>query len=158
MCFECTSMVSVQTVYTVLWKSNCPLPDYFFSMFATLKFFRSSNNFWYKAKISLANLKKCSFTWRKLTQKSWRSSWCFLANVSWAFVGFFHQEWFIHGCHFCQVPFLLLNSDLNWSKWCLQFFRSSAFLWDLLDESLMRSNFGHTWDDSPLLQIFSLWG
>ncbi len=39
----------------------------------------------------------------------------------------------------------IMNTDLNWGKWGLQFFRCcSGFFYDLLDESLLRSwsNFG----------------
>ncbi len=49
------------------------------------------------------------------------------------------------GWRFCPVSFLFMNTDFNWGKWGLQFFRCcSGFFYDLLDESLLRSwsNFG----------------
>ncbi len=60
-----------------------------------------------------------------------------------------------------------MNTDLNLGKWGLQFFRCcSGFFYDLLDESSLRSwsNFGtprkvhHSWEGSPLLQVFSICG
>ncbi len=58
----------------------------------------------------------------------------------------------------------IMNTDLNWGKWGLQFFRCcSGFFYDLLDELSLRSwsNFsrtGHSWGDSPLLHVFSICG
>ncbi len=53
-----------------------------------------------------------------------------------------------HGCRFCPWSlsyYWIMNTDLNWGKWGLQFFRcSSGFFYDLLDELSLRSwsNFG----------------
>ncbi len=48
---------------------------------------------------------------------------------------------FVQSLSYCWI----MNTDLNWGNWSLQFFRfCSGFFYDLLDESLLRSwsNFG----------------
>ncbi len=66
----------------------------------------------------------------------------FLANVRRAFVHFSPMDAiFAQSLSYCWI----MNTDLNWSKWGLQFFRCcSGFFYDLLDESslLSWSNFG----------------
>jgi len=83
------------------------------------------------------------------SQKSWGSLKCFLAK----FV-LFAQQWFSSWNSAMQAIFLpyggVMNTDLNWGRWGLQFFGScSGVFCDLLDESLLRSwgNFGQP--DTP---------
>ncbi len=72
----------------------------------------------------------------------------FLANVRRAFVFFLVSNGFClglelsHGCVFAQSLSYcwIMNTDLNWGKWGLQFFRCcSGFFYDLLDESTLHS-------------------
>ncbi len=76
----------------------------------------------------------------------------FLANVRQDFCVLFGQQWllpwnspvdavFAQSLSYCWI----MNTDLNWGKWGLQFFRCcSGFFYNLLDESSLRSwsNFG----------------
>ncbi len=76
----------------------------------------------------------------------------FFGKCETSLCGLFGQQWllpwnspmdavFAQHLSYCWI----MNSDLNWGKWGLQFYRCcSGFLYDLLDESLLRSwsNFG----------------
>ena len=83
---------------------------------------------------------------RIFSQKSCFSSRWFLPNVWWAFV-IFGQRWFSPGNSAMHAIFAeclsygwVMNIDLNWGKWSLQFFRCCyGFFCDLLDELLLRS-------------------
>ncbi len=67
----------------------------------------------------------------------------------------FGQQWnspmdavFAQSLSYCWI----MNTDLNWGKWGLQFFRCcSGFFYDLLDESLLRSWSRHCSKFSPFV-------
>ncbi len=71
---------------------------------------------------------------RDIVWQMWGEPLCYF----WSEVAFV----FSHGCRFCPASFLcwIMNTDLNWGKWGLQFFRCcSGFFYDLIDESTLRS-------------------
>ncbi len=82
---------------------------------------------------------------RVFSQKSWGSSRCFLAKLRRAFMFFLLSSGFRLGTLSCRPYGGVMNTDLNWGKWGLQFFRCCCGVCcDLLDESSLRSwgNFG----------------
>lgn len=92
-----------------------------------------------------------SSVYRVFSQKSWGSSRCFLAKLRWAFMFFYAQLQFSSWNSVMQAIFAqtlsyggVMNTDLNWGKWGLQFLRCCYGVFcDLLDKSLHPwSNFG----------------